>query len=435
MAKSSVPRHSKSARKPVTIELEPSAINKTATTAETPSAEPVGFDPVDQSAPNIVEPTAKAPPSLPPEERLQRDSSPESQQSFERAQSTGQEHAKTAPTAPVQKSGDGLGRLAAGFAGGIVALVGAATLQWAGVLPSPSTDISALEQQIAQLRSTPAQGQTLDEGAQVALNGAVENAKQALGQTSGLSGEISSIKQSIAEIQKNAAAGTGSVDTSAIDARIAALETQLSASAQKAEHAEGAAAGAAERLNALEAKVNDTSGQTNMALAMAATSLKAAIDRGGPFAAELDTYLAVAPTPGDADSLRAVAAKGVPTIGMLASQFGDIAPKIIAAARAVDPNAGVLDRLWASAEGLVEARPVGMVEGESVDAITARIEAHLHAGDIKAAIAEGEKLPENAKTVSMDFTNAMKARQKADEVVSKALADALTGVKSPAAAN
>jgi hypothetical protein len=427
MAKASVPRHSKSTRKPVTIELESSAINKAEPKAtDVPTAEPVGFDAaVDAKG---------LPKAAPQEERTQPAGASDKQKSFGRDQSAAQ--SKTSDTAsrlPAQKSNDALGRLASGLVGGIVALAGAVALQWAGVLPSPKTDVSALEQQIADLRTAPAH--TLDEGAKVALNGAVENAKQALGQTSGLSGEISSIKQSIAEIQKNAAAGTGAVDTSAIDARIAALETQLSDSAQKAEHADGAVAGAAERLNALEARVNDTSGQTNMALAMAATGLKAALDRGGSFAAELDTYAAVAPAPGDVESLRAAAAKGVPSVSVLASQFGDIAPRIIASTRDVDPNAGLLDRLWASAEGLVESRPVGMVEGEGVDAIAARIEAQLNAGDLSAAIAEWEKLPENAKAVSADFASAMKARQSADGIVSKALSDALTGVKSPAAAN
>lgn len=434
MAKASVPRHSKSARKPVTIELEPSAINKAASKAtDVPTAEPVGFDPAfdaKQSTPEVAETIVT---SAPPEEQPQPARPSETQQSFGREQSATQTKApETASVLPTQKSNGSLGRLASGLVGGVVALIGAAGLQWTGVLPSPKTDISGLEQQIAELRNVPAPALTLDEGAQVALNGAVENSKQALGQTSALSGEINSIKQSIAEIQENAAAGTGGVDTSAIDARIAALETRLSASQQTAEHADGAASGAAERLNALEAKINDTSGRTNMTLAMAATGLKAALDRGGPFAAELDTYAAVAPASDGVESLRAAAAKGVPTVSMLASQFGDVAPKIIAATRPVDPNAGVLDRLWASATRLVEARPVGLVEGEGADAITARIEAHLNAGDLGAAITEWEKLPENAKAVSVDFANAMKARQAAGEVVSKALSDALTGIKSPA---
>ncbi|MDR6631668.1 hypothetical protein J2X72_000439 [Phyllobacterium sp. 1468] len=435
MAKSSVPRHSKSARKPVTIELTPVPVAKTSSAGGVPQPEPVGFDPTADANANMaekaketqgVEPGGDAPPSS---------GSSETRQSFGRTNSSAQ---STASRPMMSSSGsrpnDPLGRLIAGIIGGIVALVGAAALQWVGVLPSPGADTSALEQQMAELRNARPAAQTLDEGAQVALNGAVENAKQAASQVSGLSAELDAIKQSIADIQKNAGSGPV-VDTSGIDTRLAALETRLNNSQQQAEQAGGIAAGATERLNALEAKVNDPSAQANMALAMAATGMKAAIDRGEPFAAELDTYVAVAPAAGEVESLREFAGKGIPTLNVLVSQFADVAPKIIASAHTVDPDAGVVDRLWASASSLVQARPVGMVEGEGVDAITARIEAHLNAGDLGAAIAEWEKLPENAKAVSMDFANGMKARQKAGDVVSKALSDALTGIKSPAAAN
>ncbi|WP_181872392.1 COG4223 family protein [Phyllobacterium bourgognense] len=430
MAKSSVPRHSKSARKPVTIELAPLAVDKAASKADVPQPEPVGFDPATDAKANVAEkskekPRADGPPSS---------GFTEAGQSFGRTESSPQSKLSRSTSSSGSQQNDQLGRIVSGVIGGVVALAGAAALQWAGVLPSPKADTSALEQQIAELRNARPAAQTLDEGGQVALNGAVENAKQAASQVSGLSAELVAIKQSIADIQKNAGSGAA-VDTSGIDARLAALETRLSNSQQQAEQAGGAAAGATERLNALEAKVNDPSAQANMALAMAATGMKAAIDRGEPFAAELDTYVAVAPQAGEVESLRGFAAKGIPPLNMLVSQFADVAPKIIASAHTVDPNAGVVDRLWASASSLVQARPVGMVEGEGVDAITARIEAHLNAGDLGAAIAEWEKLPENAKAVSMDFANAMKARQKAGDVVSKALSDALTGIKSPAAAN
>ncbi|ATU93539.1 hypothetical protein BLM14_19435 [Phyllobacterium zundukense] len=341
MAKSSVPRHSKSARKPVTIELEPASATKTTPgAANVPEPEPVGFEPVSAAKTEVAQAdvTSSAPSDEP---ALSRSSAQPG--SFGREQSSdGRKPGESATVPPLQKSNDALGRLASGLVGGVVALVGAAALQWAGVLPSPKADVSALEQQIAALRNAPVQ--TLDEGAQVALNGAVENAKQAVGQVGALSDEISSIKQSIAEVEKKAQAGTGgAVDTSAIDARIAALEAQLSASQEKVDQAGGVAAGATTRLDALESKVHDASSQTNMALAMAATGLKAAVDRGEPFAAELDTYLAVAPEAGEIESLRAYATKGVSTVSALAKQFDDVAPRIIAATRDNDPNAGVLD--------------------------------------------------------------------------------------------
>ncbi len=423
MAKPSVPRHSKSARKPVTIELEPSAVSKPAKT--TPAAEPVGFDPVaprqEQFRP--AESFVSATPQVAAQPAT---TTPEPNREYGRTQ-TSEGPATSASVTPPRRSSDQFGRLASGLVGALVALVGAAALQWVGLLPSPKADLSAVEQQIAALQKAPAQA--LDEGAQMALNGAVENAKQASEQVSTLSHDVVLIKQSVEALKQNG--GSGQAENGALESRIAELETKLNSSQQQA----GAVAGATERLNALEAKVNDTSGQTNMALAMAATSLKAALDRGYPFGAELDTYAAVAPASPDIESLRPLAAKGVPTTGTLAKQFGDVATKIIAASRGADPNASLLDRLWASAEGLVQVRPVGMVEGEGVDAVTARIEAQLNAGDLGAAIAEWEKLPDNAKAISADFANAMKACQKADEVVSKALSNALTGVKAPAVSN
>lgn len=434
MAKSSVPRHSKSARKPVTIELEASSVAKPAPASKIiPEPEPVGFEPpINVTRKPSSTDSADVGSSSSGQSTMA--GSPSESKRFERKESPGDSKPDMAvPASPVEKAKDPFGRLVSGLVGGVVALIGAAALQWTGLLPSPGTDVSALEQQIAELRNVPTAAHGLDEAAQVALDGAVENAKQAVGQVTDLSTEISSIKQAIADVQKNAVSGTeGAVDTTAIDARIAELETQLKASAQAEQNAEGAAT---ERLNALEARINDNSGNANMALAMAATGLKAAIDRGSSFTAELDTYVAVAPVPGDVASLRAAAEKGVPTISTLADQFGAVAAKIIATTRTVDPNAGVLDRLWASAEGLVEARPVGLVEGEGVDAVTARIEAHLKAGELGAAILEWEKLPDSAKAVSADFANAMKTRQKAGEIVSKALSDALAGVKSPTSAN
>jgi hypothetical protein len=428
MAKSTVPRHSKTTRKSVTIELEPSSIVKPAASPRnTPEPEPVGFDPAAGPA------TASGNEAA--EEKVQAKPA-SSSPNFGRGdpiadkKPTSSNSASTGAAAPAQKPGDSFGRLVSGLIGGVVVLAGAAALQWAGVLPSPKSDISALEQQIAQLRDAPAK--PLDENTQTALDSAAASAKQASDQVAGLAKEVSAVKQSIADLQDRASTPGAPVDTSAIDARIAALETELNASKEQTAQADGVAAGATARLDALEAKVNDTAGQTNMALAMAATGLKAAVDRGEPYKAELDTYTAVAPEEGDVATLRPTETKGVPTVSALASEFGDVAARIIASTRTVDPNAGILDRLWSSASSLVEARPVGMVEGEGVDALTARIEAHLNAGDLGAAIAEWDKLPEAAKTASADFGGAMKARQNASAVVSKALSDALSGIKTPA---
>jgi hypothetical protein len=230
MAKSSVPRHSKSARKPVTIELAPSDVVKSpSASASVPQPEPVGFDAIPDAVPPAPkdEPVKTTPASNAEKAKIESTS-------FGRPPSVEQpKPAEPASVTAPPKVSDPLGRLTSGLIGGVVALLGAAALQWAGVLPSPKADLSAVERQIAELRNAAPAKVTLDEGAQVALNGAVENAKQALGQVSGLADELKALKQSVADVQTNAGNTGNAVDTSAIDARIASLETQISASQQK----------------------------------------------------------------------------------------------------------------------------------------------------------------------------------------------------------
>lgn len=98
MAKASVPRHSKSNRKPVTIELESSAINKSERNASNvPAAEPVGFDAaVDEKSP---------PQAVSHEDQPQPAGPSDAQESFGRGQSAVQtKGSESAPVPAAQKS-------------------------------------------------------------------------------------------------------------------------------------------------------------------------------------------------------------------------------------------------------------------------------------------------------------------------------------------
>lgn len=418
MAKSSVPRHSRPARKPVTIELKPESIETArAANEKLPDPEPVGFDPASSSGPSVAAP--------PPPPKTEKPSVSQPGDNFGRP-AAGPGAASTSTPVPPARAESSARLVLAGLAGGILALLGAAALQWGGVLPSPGQDISKLEADIAQLRQAPAPA--LDQASVARIEEAAGNARSAVERAEGVNAEIASIRQELAAV-KDAATNAAPVDTSALDGRIAGLENSLPEARQQLEQGLN---GLTQRLDAIEAKVNDPAGQADMALALAATGLKAAVDRGQPFRAELDTYLSVAPEDKAIQSLAPQADAGVPTLAALADQFADVAPRIVASARQVDPNAGIVDRLWASAANLVEARPVGMVEGEGVDAKSARIEAHLRSGNLQAAIDEWNSLPPEAKTASQAFGDAMSARLNANKTMSEALTGALSGVKSTA---
>ena len=139
-------------------------------------------------------------------------------------------------------------------------------------------------------------------------------------------------------------------------------------------------------------------GSGEVALAIAASGLKAAIDRGGPFAAEFETYATIAPASPDVEALRALAAAGVPSRQDLINGFSAAADAMLAATRMPDPDAGIFDRLADSAKNLVKTRPVGDIPGDSPEALVARMEIALGRGELDFVLAEAVKLPETAKT-------------------------------------
>ncbi len=99
--------------------------------------------------------------------------------------------------------------------------------------------------------------------------------------------------------------------------------------------------------------------------------------------------------------------------GLRAAIAGEVdaaANAMVAAAKPVDPNAGIFQRLMSSAESLVEVRPIGAVEGKGVPETVARLEVAVNQGDYAKALAEYDTLPEAAKAAGADFAGKLKAR-------------------------
>lgn len=311
--------------------------------------------------------------------------------------------------APVPQGSTGFfGKVGAGLAGGLIALAGAAGLQFGGVLPNlgSNPELAALKAEVEKLASVP----SFDPAPVL--------------------GEIQTLKDQIAAVDgRIAGLPSGGGDAAAlktVEEKIAALEAALAA---------GPAGGGADNaaLQALSAKVSQLEsaqpspgGASAVALAIAASGLKAAIDRGGPFMSELETYASVAPASADIDALRALAATGVPSRQDLVARFDDAANAMLAASRTPDPDAGILQRLTDSAKNLVKARPVGDIAGDSPEALVARMEVVIGRGDLDAALLEAGKLPAPAQEAAKAYLDQVKARRDTDALVAKALQMALT---------
>jgi len=465
MVKTPRTRHSKSGREPVTIELGPEAVSRVAAEgARSPATHPdQPFDIVEEAvaaseaeAPAMQESTA---PADAQESVGLRDEAEASERSFGRAPRDQSEPTRSStaepprPAAPAARPSRG-SVLTAGIAGGIVALAAGGLLQYAGLLGAPNAggsspavpaaveaDIAGLKSEIEALKA--AGGQPVDlsgvtgqvDGLSQALDQVkadVASLKQAVeaggaGEGAGieaLNAKIADIESRLAEIGPSTDAATPEAIAS-INERIAGVEALAKAATEAGSTVDGRLGALEQSLSSLTAKVDAQADQPKIALAIAASALKAAIERGSTFQPEIETFAAIAPgAPGLAE-LRAYAEKGVATRADILAETDAAAKAMIAAANPPPANAGFFDRLLSSAESLVSVRPIGAVEGPGVPETVARMEVALQAGDLTKALAEFDTLPDVAKVAGAPFADKVRARLTAEQLADQAIAAAM----------
>lgn len=420
------PRRSKSPNDPVTIDLtaDPVAADGTAQTEPTERLETIESDGVAASgAPSETDHVSSNGPSGQPEDQTATDdlSASGAETPIEPAPAATTETPRGERTPPA-RSGPALPALiAAGIFGGLVALAGAGSMQYAGYLPAVgretappadisglSADIEALKSQLAGMADAPPATTTdprLEERL-AALETAVTNQASTAADTAALDG----LRQQLAQT----------------DAALAALKGEIAGNASALSETETRLT---ERLTQVEQKLEEPRTDVEMAKAIAITALKSATERGGPFMAELDALASITPDDPAVERLRPHAATGIASRAELVRKFGDVADAILAAIHQPDPNEGIGQRLLSSALSVVKVRPVGNVEGTTPEAILARMEDKLQNGDLKGAALEWESLPAQGKAVSTDYVSTLKTRIEIETVVGEALATVVAGKK------
>ena len=196
-------------------------------------------------------------------------------------------------------------------------------------------------------------------------------------------------------------------------ARLTNLEQQLKAAEQRL----GKVAAGADR---------------TVRLALVAMELRTAVERGIPFTAELQAAKQLAENPSALASLEASAATGVPSPAPLAQNLSKLAPAMLEAASAPRREAGVMERLQASAERLVRIRPVEEASGDEPSTMVARAELKATRGDIAGALADLERLPEPVRAPAAGWIAAAKARLAAIDAAKALAANALDALARPA---
>lgn len=320
------------------------------------------------------------------------------------------------PAAPAaareERRSGGAGRgFIAGLLGGVIIAAGAFYLQDAGVLPVPGSNGNALSQ-------TQSDVQSLRQEVNALKTSVAEQANQpqAPAANGDLKAELAALSKKVDALQARPAA------PKAPD--LSGLKEQIAGADSTAKQNGSDIASLANRVDAIEKKLSQPSEAMKIARTVAAAGLNAAVGRGGPFEAELKAYQGIAPNDPAAKSLQGVAKAGVMSRQDLIDAYPAAADKIVAATAGPDANAGIFDRLVSSARSIVKVRPTGTPEGDTPDALIARMGTDLKKGDLKGVVDEWSKLPDAGKKASQAFIGDVKARLSAEDAVKTIMASA-----------
>ena len=187
----------------------------------------------------------------------------------------------------------------------------------------------------------------------------------------------------------------------------AADRQEIEALAQRVAALEQAAKSADEKIaRAATSAGADRAGR----LAFIAAALRAAVERGVPFAPELAAAKPLIADPAALGALEPFAATGVPRADVLARELSQRSNAILAAAGNAPREGGILDRLQQNAERLVRIRPISETSGDDPATVLARAEAKASHGDIAGAVKDLAQLPEPARAAAQAWIKRAEAQ-------------------------
>ncbi|MCF1505239.1 hypothetical protein L0F51_15920 [Afifella sp. H1R] len=309
-----------------------------------------------------------------------------------------------------------------------------------GALDDLRSRVASLEEQMSAAANS---GEDAPAGATTrAGTGASEEELQALsGRLDELSGRLGNLEnaapvdlgplqqavttnqQMLTTLQQSVSGAANSNDLSKVRDSVTEVQSALQETQGTTEQTRAQLEELSQRVATLEGSIENA---TAIAPAVAAEAFADAVASGEPYETELKAVAGFAGEGAVTETLSAHAAEGLPTREALAAEFHTYVPKILRAADAPAEDVGVMDRLLASARGLVEVRPAGPRQGDEPDAIVSRIEADLAAGRLSEAYAEWQSLPEDVRQPSADWAEKLKARADADALAEDLRAKSLS---------
>ncbi len=284
--------------------------------------------------------------------------------------------------------------------------------------PDLSARLDKIERAIEAQRTEPALGNRI---------GGVEAQAKSLGN------DVAALQRRLDEI-----AASGQSAAKQADTALNAAEAAKSASeaANKMEVQRGDLDAVASRIMALESAVKGLAAATAPVdraarFTIAAEALRAAVERGTPYQAELAALGALGVDQKATAPLEPFAASGVPSTAALAHELDALTPALQQASEPESGDATFLGRLKANAEKLVRVTPAGAPAGNDPAAVLARIRFDAAHGDIAAALAAIDALPDSAKSLAAAWGKKAAACEAALAASRQIASDALTALAKP----
>jgi hypothetical protein len=193
--------------------------------------------------------------------------------------------------------------------------------------------------------------------------------------------------------------------------------------------------GAVKSLSAEAARRTSSSNADDRAtrLTVAAEALRATVERGAPYQAELGAVTALGAEQSATAALEPFAAQGVPGAAQLGHELAALTPALYRATETEPNNDSFLARLENHAQKLVRITPLGTAApaGDDPASVAARINAAAADGNLAAALADIAKLPDAARALTDAWVKKAQAREAAIAASQRIAADALAVLGKP----
>jgi hypothetical protein len=295
-----------------------------------------------------------------------------------------------------------------------------------------SAAVAALEKRITALEASAGASNTVDLDKRVTVLEAASAGSSAAGEaTERLAAQAKDLRMDV-DAEKG--------QLPELSARVAKLESDapkasaagpdLAALAARVDKVEGALA--APKTETRVAAETPAAADNATTIAIVAEVAEERLRAGAGFGPELAALQRMGVDAAALAPLQAVV-NGAPTNSALAASFSAVAPHVLAATAQPDTGS-VTDRFLAHLHNLVKVRELNETAGDDPQALVSQIEAASRRGDIGAAVAAFDKLPEAARKAAGDWSTLARARQAAEaalQSIREAAVGQLAGGQKP----